>query len=104
MTSPHRQSSDFTAINRAALSALPSLLARWLPDGKRHGQEWVALNPRRPDRRMGSFCVNLNSGKWADFSTGDKGGDPVSLAAYLGHISQIEAARNLAQMLGVDCD
>ena len=41
---------DFRAINKAALRALPDLLARWLPDGKRIGHEYVALNPRRHDR------------------------------------------------------
>ncbi|GGD93498.1 hypothetical protein GCM10011390_10350 [Aureimonas endophytica] len=92
---------DFDGINRAALTALPSLLARWLPDGRREGHEYVARNPRRADRRPGSFCINLNSGKWAAFATGDKGGDVVSLAAYLAGTSQGEAARSLADMLGV---
>jgi len=92
---------NFETINKAALMALPSLVGRWLPNGKRLGGEWVALNPRRADRRPGSFRVNLRTGKWADFATGDKGGDPVSLAAYLSGQKQAEAARNLAAMLGV---
>lgn len=90
---------DFATVNTAARAALPSLLARWLPGGRREGHEWVALNPRRADRRAGSFRVNLNTGRWADFATGDKGGDPVSLAAYLAGSSQVEAARNLSGML-----
>ena len=45
------------------------------------GHEWVAKNPTRADRHAGSFSVNLRSGKWADFATGDKGGDVVALAA-----------------------
>lgn len=98
-TAQHRI--DFTSINYAALSALPSLLSRWLPDGHREGHEWVALNPTRSDRRAGSFKVNLNTGKWSDFATGDRGGDPVSLAAYLSGQGQAEAARSLAEMLGV---
>ncbi len=92
---------DFDRINRAALAVLPALVARWLPDGHREGGEWVARNPRRADRRPGSFRVNLATGKWADFATGDRGGDVVSLAAYLGGIGQAEAARNLADMLGM---
>lgn len=92
---------DFDAINAAALRALPALLARWLPDGRRHGYEWVARNPRRDDRRPGSFRVNLTTGLWADFATGDKGGDPVSLTAFLHGLSQTEAARRLGEMLGV---
>ena len=39
--------------------------------------------------------------RWADFATGDKGGDVVSLAAYLSGTGQTEAARALADMLGV---
>ncbi|KAA0680286.1 hypothetical protein [Roseomonas genomospecies 6] len=92
---------DFDRINRAAVAALPALLARWLPGGRREGHEYVAVNPRRADRRPGSFRINMNTGKWADFATDDRGGDVVSLAAYLGGISQLEAARAIAEMLGV---
>ena len=92
---------DFARINSAALAALPSLLSRWLPDGRREGHEWVARNPRRADRNLGSFRVNMITGKWADFATDDRGGDVVSLAAYLAGTGQADAARNLADMLGV---
>ncbi len=92
---------DFDLINRAALAVLPSLLKRWVPGGTVQGSEFVARNPTRADRRPGSFKVNINSGRWADFSSGDKGGDVVSLAAYLAGTGQVEAARNLAGMLGL---
>lgn len=91
---------NFDRINGAALAVLLSLLARWLPDGRRHGNEWIARNPRRHDCQPGSFKVNVRTGKWADFATGDKGGDVVSLAAFLSGTGQAEAARNLASMLG----
>lgn len=92
---------DFERINAAALPVLPALAARWLPDGRRAGHEWVARNPRRADRRAGSFRVNLNNGKWADFATNDRGGDVISLAAFLSGASQADAARELANMLGM---
>ncbi|MFO1138351.1 MAG: hypothetical protein U1E41_04655 [Paracoccus sp. (in: a-proteobacteria)] len=92
---------DFARINSAALSALPSLLSRWLPDGRRMGHEWVARNPTRADQKPGSFRVNMHTGRWADFATDDRGGDPISLAAYLAGTGQAEAARALADMLGV---
>jgi hypothetical protein len=92
---------DFARINQAALGHLPSLVRKWAPDGKRCGREYVALNPTRPDMHPGSFSVNLQTGRWADFSTGARGGDPVSLAAYIFGTSQIEAARALAAALGV---
>ena len=95
---------NFDAINRAALPLLLSLLRRWLPDGRVEGQEYVARNPTRADRRPGSFKINLDTGRWADFATGDKGGDVVSLAAHLVGTGQAEAARNLAVMIGVRDD
>lgn len=92
---------DFAKINAVALPALPALCARWIPSGKCIGREYVALNPTRADRRAGSFKVNLRTGRWADFATGDKGGDPVSLAAYLFGLRQYDAARRLADALGI---
>ena len=93
---------DFAQINRAALPLLPSLVRAWCPQGRMCGHEWQALNPTRLDKTPGSFSINTRTGKWADFATGDKGGDPVSLAAYLFSTSQVEAARTLAVALGVE--
>ena len=93
---------DFGAINSAALANFPAVLARLLPKGKRVGKDIVALNPRRADRNLGSFKVNRYNGKWADFATGDRGGDPISLVAYIENVSQREAALRLARMLGVE--
>jgi hypothetical protein len=92
---------DFAAINAAAMNVLPALCLRWLPDGYRDGREWVARNPKRADKSAGSFKVNLATGKWADFASGDRGGDVVSLAAFLGEMGQGDAARALGDMLGV---
>ena len=92
---------DFAAVNRVALAALPALLRRWLPDGRQVGREYLARNPLRADRRSGSFKINVRTGRWADFATGDAGGDVISLCAYLAGIGQAEAARSLADMLRV---
>jgi DNA primase len=92
---------DFDGVNRAVLAVLPALLARWAPGGTVRGSEYVARNPTRADRRPGSFSVNLRTGRWADFACGAKGGDVVSLAAYLSGIGQVEAVRKLSTMLGV---
>ena len=93
---------DFATINRAAIAALPAILARLVPGGKVLGHEYVALNPTRADRRPGSFKINLRTGRWADFATGDKGGDPISLFAYVENCSQSDAAIWLAQMLRLE--
>ncbi len=86
---------DFRAVNAACLRSFPSLLAVWLPDGIRRGHEWVARNPNRTDRRAGSFSINTRTGRWADFATGDCGGDPISLYAFLKGLSQFQAAKEL---------
>ena len=96
-----RRGIDFGAINDAALAALPKILTRWLPDGRPEGHEYVARNPKRDDRKLGSFKINMRTGRWSDFSTGDSGGDPISLAAYLFNLNQGEAAQQLAVMLGL---
>jgi hypothetical protein len=93
---------DFDKINAAALRMLPALVARWLPDGQRVNNEWYALNPRREDHNLGSFKINLVTGKWADFAVdGAKGRDPIGLAAYLFGLDRVDAALKLAEMLSV---
>lgn len=99
---PRQPRVDFERVGAAALANAAAVIRGLLPDGRREGPEWVALNPQRPDRRLGSFKVNLSSGKWADFATGDKGGDLVSLAAYVGGVGQREAAIRLGHSLGVN--
>ena len=78
--------SDLDIIN-SSLRANPVLwLSNWLPDGKVSGGEYLARNPRRNDQRLGSFSVKVRGekvGVWADFSTGDRGSNLISLYAYL---------------------
>jgi hypothetical protein len=93
---------DFERIGSTALSVLESLCRRWLPGGCVKGHEYVARNPNRSDQHPGSFRVNLNTGAWADFAVANaRGGDAISLGAYIARISNAEAAKNLASMLGV---
>lgn len=104
MLTNNRAAVDFAAVNRAALGRLPEILHRWLPGGRIEGREYVVRNPKRRDQQPGSFKINLDTGRWADFATGDKGGDPISLAAYLAGCSQVDAARQLASMIGLSAD
>lgn len=92
---------DFAGLASAALDCADRLLASWLPDGRRDGHEWKSVNPVRADRSEGSFSINLNTGAWGDFATDDKGGDLVSLCAYLFHHgSQLDAAYDVAEQVG----
>ena len=97
-----RRKIAFRRIADAARANCAAIVMQWLPRGKRYGIEWCALNPRRNDRRIGSFRVNLRTGAWADFAADDHGGDLISLAAYLYGLSQAEAAVRVAHMLGID--
>ena len=93
---------SFRRIADTALRHVSTIVPRWLPDGRREGAEWVALNPTRTDHRRGSFKVNLSNGRWSDFATGHCGGDLVSLAAYLNGMTQVDAAVRIAEMIGID--
>lgn len=70
-------------------------IKEWLPDGRNMHGEWTAKNPTREDNNAGSFKVNLTTGKWVDNATDDKGGDSVSLYAYLNNKRQIESAKEI---------
>jgi hypothetical protein len=92
----------FDRVAAASLRCADSVVRRWLPDGRREGAEWISRNPTRNDHRIGSFKINLASGRWGDFATGDSGGDLISLAAYLFKLSQADAARKIADMIGIE--
>lgn len=70
-------------LNAAMLAALPELVRQWLPGGEQQGDTYIALNPRRNDRNLGSFQINTCTGEWRDHAIGVGGGNPVSLYAYL---------------------
>ena len=92
----------FARVAAAALGHADVLARRWLPDGRREGAEWVAINPTRADHRKGSFKISLRTGRWSDFATGEAGGDLIALAAYLFRLHQAEAAQKIAAALGID--
>ena len=92
----------FRRIAAAASNRADDIVARWLPNGRREGPEWTSLNPTRGDKTRGSFKVNLRTGAWGDFATGDRGGDLISLGSYLHRIKQGESAIRLARMLAIE--
>lgn len=90
---------DFKQIGREALGRCPDLLMELIPGGRLQRLEYVVRNPTRGDRRPGSFSINIGTGRWCDFSTGERGGDLISLVAYIKVLPQIEAARELARKM-----
>ncbi|CAG0966593.1 hypothetical protein MTYP_01026 [Methylophilaceae bacterium] len=89
----------FAEIADQALRSSDSLVARWLPGGVTKGGEYSVTNPNRHDNKPGSFSINLNTGAWGDFATDDKGGDLISLYAYLQGMDQYEAALEVADQV-----
>lgn len=91
---------DFQEVKRVMRGYEGAILYRLLPHGKKQGHEYVALNPSRHDQRLGSFSINLNTYKWADFATGDRGGDLISLWAYIRRVNNLQAAKDILALLG----
>ncbi|WP_460068098.1 DUF927 domain-containing protein [Pseudomonas sp. S1_A06] len=102
MNKPTKRPS-FADVKSAALKDIDRVLSHWLPNGKRvdGGKEYTAPNPTRTDKRAGSLKVNLSKGTWADFATGDKGGDLIDLVRYLDGGTDVEACNKLADLLHV---
>ena len=97
-----RDSQYFSRVSEAALIRFDNVMA-WLglEGGKHSGPEYLPLNPRRGDHAPGSFSINKATGAWADFADDAKGGDLVSLVAYLHGTKQLAAADALADYLGL---
>lgn len=93
---------DFAAIDRAALPLLAELCARWLPGGRRMGNEFVAASLR--GGRGGSCKVRLagsKAGVFRDFATGEGGRGAVALASAVYRVGRRDAALALADALGI---
>ena len=91
----------FVRVNSAALPYLTAILNRLGVTYHQAGQELQMLNPLRDDRNFGSFAINLKTGRWSEFATNESGSDVISLVAFLRGCRQIDAAKDLASMLGV---
>jgi putative DNA primase/helicase len=95
MTSP---TIDFAGLKAASLSSAESVLLHLFPAGKRDGREFrIGSLQGEPGT---SLSVNLQSGVWCDFSSGEKGGDLIDLWAAAKALKIGEAARELADLLG----
>lgn len=90
---------DFKDIAASALNQSEYFVPLWLPNGKKRGSEWVIGDL---DGNPGeSLSINLRTGLWSDFSTGDKGGDLISLYAAVYRVRYKEAAESIANNLGM---
>ncbi len=91
---------DFDGLNRALLAKAREILPALLPNGKFRGHEYCCASILGGDGD--SFKVNIETGKWAEFSGDDRGHDLISLYAKINEISNGEAFRQLSEIYGFD--
>lgn len=84
---------DYVSLAGQLLARGTHLLSNWLPGGRRIGHEFVCGSLAGLPGR--SLSINLNSGIWKDFQSGEGGGDLVSLYAAIKGLTQSAAAREL---------
>ena len=91
---------QFAALAAALLPMAETLLLKWLQHGRRERNEWVCGSLAG---EAGSSCsININTGKWKDFATGEEGGDLVSLYAAIHDLSNAKAAIQVAREEGLE--
>lgn len=101
MSIVRKGSVDFKSIGASALASIESLLDQWLPGGKNSGSgNWLTKNPVRNESNA-SLSISLATGAWHDFASDDKGGDLISLYAYIHGLSQSAAAAELGRNFGL---
>lgn len=84
---------DYAALNARLLGNVENLLNEWYPEGRKLGVEYKVAG--LSGGKGMSLSINCKTGVWADFATGDKGGDLISLYAAMQGISQSKAAKEL---------
>lgn len=87
---------DFEGLNRHLLVRIREIVTDWAPGGKVIGQEYKAgaINGGAGE----SFSINLNTAKWSDFATLQKGGDLISLYGEIHGKAPGDAFRELAEL------
>ena len=93
---------DFKKIEAALLASSHAYLGHLLPGGELQGHEYTVRNPTRADAGPGSFKINVNTGKWADFASGQSGRGLLDLAALISGAPLVVAAREAAAWAGID--
>ena len=89
---------NFTQIKQQYKENPIAVLQQLVGQGKIEGSDYVALNPRRNDSKLGSFRIDINTGRFHDFATGDRGGSVIDLAAFVYNCGIVEAAQRLESL------
>lgn len=88
---------DFEKVKKAIINN-PSIVAKYLPDGVKVGPEYRCANIF--GGKGESFAINMNTGLWSDFATGDTGSSLIDLVAKQKELSYKDAAEMIAKELG----
>jgi len=89
---------DFRNIKQKYRENPMAVLQQLVRQGRIEGSDYVALNPRRNDRKLGSFRIDINTGKFYDFATGDRGSSIIDLAMFVYNCGIVEAAQRLEDL------
>ena len=108
-----RQTYSLDEIKDRLLAQLDSVVSHYAPavagSHTQHGIYWT-LNPGRPDRNVGSFCIHVSgskAGRWNDYATGSHGDvlDLIDLALHGEGSSNLSGAIKEARAwLGLDTE
>jgi putative DNA primase/helicase len=90
----------FGDLAAALLGRADTLVPAWLPGGTKRGHEYQCGD--LSGGAGSSLSVNLTSGQWSDFATGDKGGDLISLYAAIHGLDNGRAAVQVAREEGLE--
>lgn len=91
---------NFADLARALLDQIHQLVPMWLPDGVKNGHEYVCGS--LSGGKGTSASVNMVTGKWSDFATGEAGNDLISLYGAINGFSNGKAAVEVARELGLE--
>lgn len=84
---------DFGDLNNQLTCNSTGHLLSWFPAGKVMGRNFRVGNLAGDPGD--SLCVEIDTGKWIDFATGECGGDLISLYAASNGINQVDSAKAL---------
>lgn len=91
----------FSELAQALLAQVATLLPQWLPDGALQGGKEYVCGSLQGGK--GTSCsVNIKSGQWGDFATGEQGGDLLSLYAAIEGLTMGKAALQVARQYGLE--
>jgi DNA primase catalytic core len=92
-----------TTIDRIYDLSLADVIAKYCPDLKKKGANFMAKSPFTEEKTP-SFSVSPAKNAWKCFSTGKGGGNAVSFVMQLKNLSYPEAVREIADLFNIEIE